>query len=421
MFQRRWGPWLSIVWALAGGSCAFAQAVLPEVLVTRTFIADFEFDWGRDGVHCAACNGGAGNARFTFTDANNMLWVGNVDRDTGAFVPTNGRGVLVDTDAAQALDFGNGPEWVNTAQGSQIAYVKYKPGMEHTPANSGLAVAGLVGGAWSGAFVPGGDQRSSVIGSLDIDDPLPRLLYQNNSNFRAYWRYTDDPSSETLLPSDRPVCSRRWVPGQHAVVYTAPCLLRDTASKPAQAYWYDLLTGVEQQITFDAGFKLYAFAWRAPEFGNDFVLFTVSDRTTLVIYRQVTNGDGTKTWTLINTIRMPPELPYVASPESFVHNGKSYVVMQVSTSISPSDFKVPTQIALTGIDPALPSFRLLTNDNSTARVRMDPEYYITSQGPYIYYNRYVAATATTPLKLDGVWRVDTGLGPPLALRETPAE
>jgi len=404
---------LAASWVVAALVAMPVQAqMLPEVLVTRNQLADYEFDWGRDGVYCASCNGGAGNARLMHVDANNELWVANIDPNTGVFLPSNGRGELADTDAAQPLDFGNGPEWLNTAAGSQIVYVKYQPGMDHTAANAGLAIAQRNGGVWSAAFLANGAQRYLPLGSLDVDDPTPRLLYQNESGLKAYWRFVDDAASERLLPSARPVCSRRWVPGRHAVVYTAPCLLRATGTRPAQAYWLDLTTGVETPITSDASFKLYAFAWRAPEFGNDWVLFTVADRARLEVHREIDNGDGAKMWTRINTVTAPPATPFIASPESFVHNGKSYIAFQVSASASTTDFKVPTQIAITGIDPAVPTFRMLTADSTVGHVRLDPEYYITTQGPFIYYNRYVAATSAGPGKLEGVWRVDTGLGPP---------
>ena len=56
---------------------------------------------------------------------------------------------------------------------------------------------------------------------------------------------------------------------------------------------------------------------------------------------------------------------------------------------------------------------MLTNDTSVFRLRLDPEFFITAQGPFIYYNRLVPATADFPDGInDGVWRVDTGLGPP---------
>jgi hypothetical protein len=67
---------------------------------------------------------------------------------------------------------------------------------------------------------------------------------------------------------------------------------------------------------------------------------------------------------------------------------------------------------MTGIDPLRQDFRMLTNDTVNRRLRLDPEYFITAQGPFIYYLRFRLETPTTPAIGDGVWRVDTKLGPP---------
>jgi hypothetical protein len=406
---RTWRTWFAA--AAAGSAMAVAHAALPETQVTGALITDFEFDWGRDGVYCAACNQGAGNARFTFTDNDHNLWVGQIDPDSGAFAPLDGRGVLADTGAAPAEAYKNGPEWVHGPDGSAITYVKYRPGEPTTTRNAGIGIAVQTGGSWSGAMLPGAEQRFVPFGSLDIDDPRPRLVYQSQARNRAYWRYLDDPTSERPLHSENTVCSRRWVPGRPAIVLVSPCQTR--VLQPPQVYWHDVSTGEELAITTDASPKLYAFAWRAPEFGNDFALLTVGGRQSLMIFRQPAAGPASGPWTLVKTIRGPADKPYIDSPEPFVHNGKSYIVMSVDASPDYDDKTVPSHIALSGIEPAVESFRLLTDDDSMPRLRVDPEYYITSQGPFIYYNRYRAATGGNPAVPEGVWRVDTGLGPPL--------
>jgi hypothetical protein len=50
-----------------------------------------------------------------------------VDPDSGAFLPADGQGVLVDKNAAAATTFGNGPEWAISAQGSQLVYSSTSP------------------------------------------------------------------------------------------------------------------------------------------------------------------------------------------------------------------------------------------------------------------------------------------------------
>src|SRR5262245_19109072 len=87
----------------------------PEEQISESDIVDFEFDYGRDGVHCDDCNFGDGNSRFTFTDEEQNLWLGHVDPVTGKFDPADGRGLFLDTDSAFATDFGNGPEWMFSA------------------------------------------------------------------------------------------------------------------------------------------------------------------------------------------------------------------------------------------------------------------------------------------------------------------
>ena len=67
-----------------------------------------------------------------------------------------------------------------------------------------------------------------------------------------------------------------------------------------------------------------------------------------------------------------------------------------------------------GIVPGESTMRLLTSDYPDKRARRDPEYYITSKGPYIYYNRYIVNDDPQPGEPaaypEGVFRVDSGLG-----------
>ena len=153
--------------------------------------------------------------------------------------------------------------------------------------------------------------------------------------------------------------------------------------------------------------------WRAPEYGGDFVFFTVRDGQQLVVYRQVSNGDGSSSWVVISTVAMPAATPYVWSPEYFIHNGKSYIFFQMNTTSDSSDMTQPSRIGMVGILPENAALVDLTPANAPDRVRMDPEYFITTQGPFIYYNRYKPQTDTKPFIGEGVWRVDTQLGPPV--------
>jgi hypothetical protein len=398
-----------------GAFAASTQAVsLPEIQVATEEIVDPEYDWGRDGVNCPTANYGDGNNRFVFTDRDYNMWLAHVDPETGAFDPPDGHGELIDTNAAFATDFGNGPEWMFGIDGSQIVYTKYFPDLTPSTFSASVANAEMVDGAWYSGIIRNGISKQSPAGTLDLDDLAPRLNYQDFMKKNVYWRIAHDPSSEQLMPiSDLTHgSSRRWVPGTRKVIFSGDATPDENGIVYKQVFLYDTDTDELEQLTFGAVNKWGAFMWQAPEYNNEYVFFTVLARTRIAIYRYLPNSDGVSQWTLVFQVPMPQALPYVWSPEPFVHNGHSYIFFQLSPSSVISDLSVPTQIAMTGIDAAHP-FRILTDGSNAKRLRIDPEYYILPEkGPFIYYNRYIPSTRISRVVNDGIWRVNTRLGPP---------
>ena len=397
-----------------GFSVSVAQTTAPEVQVSTAAIPDYEFDWARTGVFCSTCNFGNGNARLAFTDADGKLWLGYVDFNTGAFYPPDGHGVLIDTNTAPVPDFGNGPEWMASAAGSQLVYTRYTDGMPHSTSSATVAVASQINGSWSTAVLPNSAGRATPEGSLDVNDVSPRLNYIAADKSAMFWRSTSQLGIENTLPVSALTNgnARRWVPGTRKVIFQGQPA--GGPQTPTQVYLIDTDTNVIEQLTSDANAKVGSFMWQAPEFGNEFVFMTMAtSRKQILIYRSIADVNGVKRWTVIKTINSPTQLPFFFSPEPFAHNGRSYIVSQVSSSSDFTDKSVPTQIAMSGIDPLRNNFRMLTNDSATRRVRLDPEYFITAQGPFIYYNRLIPQTSTSAAINDGVWRVDTKLGPPV--------
>jgi hypothetical protein len=395
------------------------QTVFPERQVSPDEVVDFEFDWGRDGVHCATCNEGDGNSRFVFTDREQNLWLGYVDPETGDFDPPDGRAVWLDDNAAFATDFGNGPEWMFSTGSSEIVYTKYQPGTQQSTFTAAVAVATPSAAAeWTAGLLPVGLRSQSPSATLDLDDPNPRINYQDHRKENVYWLDATDPrqsGSPNLMPIEEQTGggSRRWVPGTRDVVFSGGAAPDEAGKVYQQVFQYDTDSGELEQLTFDATTKWGAFMWRAPEYDDEYVFFTVADRVQIRVYRELPDDDGVPTWTVVDEVDSPAMLPYIWSPEPFVYNGKSYILMQVSSNPKANDFNTPTQIAMTGIEAELPSFKMLTNDSSVRRVRMDPEFFVTKSGAFIYYNRYILPTAARPEVVnDGVWRVDTRLGPP---------
>ena len=390
------------------------QGLIPEIQVSSYKIVDFEFDWGRDGVFCPTCNFEDGNARFIWSDRDYSLWLGYVDYYTGNFYPEDGKGVLIDNRAAFVTDWGNGPEWMFSSGPSQVVYTRYADEMRPGALSAGVAVAKQENGIWDGHHIFNAMRRQSPAATLDLDDPAPRINYQDFRKANVYWRTVNRPNSEELIPlSDQTGGgSRRWVPGTRKIIYTDWAEPNEGAIYPlTQVFLYNTDSGELEQLTFDQGLKFGAFMWRAPEFDNEFIFFTVTGRTNLCVYRKLENEEGVLTWQEIKRIPTPTSIPYIWSPEPFVHNGRSWIFYTLSSSNWANDLTIPTHLAMTCIDPALESFRMLTNDPTKYRIRQDPEHFITANGPYIYYNRYIPKTETYPVISEGVWYVDTRLGP----------
>ena len=343
-----------------------AQAAGVETLVTNAAIVDFEFDWGRDGLNCPSCNQGAGNARLAWTDGKRNLWVANVDYATGAFVPANGRGVKVDTNTALVTTYGNGPEWAFSALGSQLVYTKYLPDQPPSDATAGVGVATMMNGSWTNEMLDDSLQRISPIATLDLTDAAAKIQYQDTTKTKTFWRVVTDGAEEhQITVKGYSAGARRWVPGTGKVILTGKA-----ASGYNQIFLFDTNTGDTQQLTNENGNVSGAMMWQAPEYDNEYVFFGV-------------------------------------------HNGRSYIFFQMNKTSVASNMSKPSQIGMVGILPDNNTLVNLTPDTATSRVRMDPEYYITAQGPFIYYNRYQLATTDTGPVPDGVWRVDTQLGPPV--------
>ena len=399
-----------------------AQTVLPEVQITTAAVPDFEFDSARRGRFCASCNFGSGNARLSFTDSSGNLWLGGVDYATGDFIPANGRGQLLDTATPPVPCFGNGPEWMASTAGSQIVYTRFVDGSGFpgdgtyscTASPPQLAVATQTASGWTTAVLPNSLNRATPEGSTDETDSDPRINYIENGKTALYWRRLAAPTVETPIPiSDLTGGnSRRWVLGTRQIVFQGH---RESDPRLLDQVWLvDTDTGVREELTKDSVTKAGAFMWRAPEYNNEYVFFTMANfRKEIWVYRNLKGPKNTRLWTIVKKIKAPPIAPFFWSPEVFTHNGRSYIFTQISPDANFFNRRSQTHIAITSIDPLRNDFRMLTNDFQRPRVRLDPEFFITAKGPFIYYNRIVPATDEYPDGInDGVWRVDTGLGPP---------
>ena len=391
--------WIGLV-AIAGVlvcAAATAQWVPNETQVSpQADLIDYEFSQSR--------------GLFAWNDQFGNLWVGSVDRTTGMFVPADGRGILVDPDSMTFQDAQktkNGPEWFSSTNGDGIVYTKYAGAHSDNNSRIGLAQLGA-DGVWRGGYLgPDGAARKAPYGSMDKNDPAPRITYVDNKE-NHYWREVFNPATEQMItdfpPSNYPI---RHVRGARAVAYPL------TVDGVDQAFYRDLDSGVVTQLTFDAGIKYEIWMWQAPEFGNEFVFMTLVDQVEMRVYRYLPVGTtGTKAWTPIYS-QVAPKGSNIFSPEPFVWNNKSYVFM--SQSVRGNKFR--SEIWISNIDAANPIFKRIT-DNSLLRTRTDPEVFITAAGPRIYYNRLTLDYSSGKPRAcreiacsEGVWMADPGLLP----------
>jgi len=342
----------------------------------RAKIQDFEFEQ-------------LGN-RFVWQDKDGNIWVGNLSPVSGNMYPRDGKAELVDTLAAGIAATGNGPEWVYGPNGADIVYTKFT---DETRTQFQLARATKQGNIWVPTIQPGGLNGNAPIGSLNPNDPAPLIKYflgppTDKRKFMA-WMELDNSTVGGIVP-DSTAIAGRWVEGQRSIILTI------TVNEVRQVATYDVDTGVMTQLTFDPGEKNNPFMWRAPEFNNELVFNATTSGTFIGIYRNIGG-----VWTRIKVIKPPSPRPFILSPEPFVFNGYSFIFTMVGLETMTSD-RSETDVWIAPIDPTVNFYRQVSSPEPM--VRMDPEVFITDQGPFIYYSQPQG-------RFRIIHRCATGLGP----------
>ncbi|HOJ05781.1 MAG TPA: hypothetical protein PK916_17430 [Bacteroidota bacterium] len=112
---------------------AHAQFQPRDVVISDTSsnLSDPEIDW-------------LGN-RIVWADTDG-IWIADIDPVTGAFMPANGKGVLVDsTPSFRGMTLvANGPEWAMSRDGSEVIY----PDSTEEGMGIRIGLARLEGGRW---------------------------------------------------------------------------------------------------------------------------------------------------------------------------------------------------------------------------------------------------------------------------------
>ena len=440
-------------------SCATSVATVAvtppyqEQMATETSLGDVEFDWGRDGIPCPTCNFGDGNDRANWTDRLGNIWIGHLDPVTGTFTSPGADDELADTTAYFWNTWGNGPEWAFSTQNgqvvSQLVYSRWQPGQPAQP-QPGAGYSGAAyttqtgyndynngsGNNWTARYLPGavnggdgerGTNNSNLPEASQCNtDSLATVIYKNFAS--PLQLFTESVTSAVgttpkLLPLPPGVTSNgigeRFVPCTHQMLFQASAPYGMSGQTVQQVFWYDWDSGTVEQLTTDPVNKYSGFMFKAPDFDDNYIFFTLANHNSIRVYEQSgVNADGSPAFTLVNSIVSPdPAEPYLNSPEPFINctpTCTTYIFVTLASSNTQNGITQPNGVAVVALSPATPLFNILERAASfPARQRLDPEYFITPQGPYLYYNRIVPfQQGQSRYKNEGEWFIDMQLGAP---------
>jgi len=336
--------------------------------------------------------------RLCFQDENNRGYVALLDSLTGNLRSASGKDFLFDNALAPITNSINGPEWGFSQMGAEVVYTKQVGNARH------IGKATWNGSGYSNVDLSANlaGNRFAVIGSKDWADPQARLVYaKGNSiiNFEINWSVANSPLVENVVPYGQNSSSGpRWIDGEQAL------LTNDLVAGTAQIFRYDLKTAKTAQLTFDAGNKIDAFLFSAPDYGGDRLLFCTVNDTLLRLYRETPTG-----FNKVYDIKIPdPSYGYYFSAEPFVFKGKSYLfVCAAQQKFIPGsqNNSKPADVWIVGLDTKRPLFRKIS-DNRVA-LRLDPEVFVTPTEAYVYYYEYKQNGNVHPVALH---KCNTGLG-----------
>ncbi len=335
------------------------------------------------------------NHRIAWQSLENELWVADLDMDTVALTPADGKGTLIDANVAPLTSTLNGPEWAFGAGGSWIVYTNQSAyGYNIAAARQKMT------GEWVVSNLKNSLLRSVPLGTpnTNTDQPAKTVYYlynRQNTNRYLAWRNVNNPNSEGVF-ADNTATSARWVENLPLIVFPA---MRDGFK---QVVLVDTETGQPSQLTFDPTDKYLPYIWMAPEYG-ELLMMVMIDKTDIGIYHQVGSA-----WDLIYQYKLPTTKPFVHSPEPFVYNGQSYIMVVAADQLGsggsfPGLPVGPTEIWVAGVDGTQPFFRRIDDPSYEAR-RLDPEIFISNSDAVVLYTeqndvnkRYVLKRAYTGL------------------------
>lgn len=304
------------------------------------------------------------------------LYIGKIDPNTGRFT-------------GHDYEFiGDTPSIVLTFNGAEFGYSKKGVGVYYTGLDRNgnprmfryrdgesvqLDPEGFGGMPYAIAysFYPSKDREgesTSVLGILLRSDQLLSEYSSFLTSDQKPWAVFDEERPEEADTFTMASIGKgpRFVPGNTRQVITN---LKDGGGV-VQVARYDRGTGEMTQLTFDSGSKVSSQAFRAPELGDEMLIFSLMEGNKAVrIYRQ----DGDK-WSRLYEMTAPDGAEFV-NVQEFDFRGKSYILLEQDYS------KARSTVNMISIDG---KSNIEVSGNTLMR-RYDPESLVSGDRLFIYY------------------------------------
>ncbi len=321
------------------------------------------------------------NDLFTFRTTwlhNADAWVGWLNPQDGTLVSPTGQDIWLANKLSPIDDLSdNGPEWMRDNGIYKVLYTRIADDVQRIYFWSSQTGQSEVVGNFMDSI-----SRTHYAGTHAPSGP-GKILYQRrlvpNGPQEVFWLDLHNPTQEHHLPGvSLEISLPTWI-GSDAILYSKA--VNDTF----QLIQYDTNTHTETILTHDEGDKLGAYAWSAPEIGNQLlylaaVLLPGDPQPRRVrVYRLTKQSD----LQLYAELQPPPAAGdhlNFSSPEPFVYQGHSYISLVLApdnrSETSIWVFPLPSQ---PGASPQR------VDDPDLHEIKLDPESYITRYGAYIYY------------------------------------
>lgn len=312
---------------------------------------------------------------MSWLDDEGTVWLSQLDAQSGALIPADGRGVMLGKGAKfiNLVDpltnvVSNGPEFGISRRGVGIYYI--------TP---GFQIARFdVGHASTEILTPGSARVLGALPSTDAHDDACRVMYarkeQSENGPRRPGEWLDETQPQVVggFPFSKGGSSGpHWIPGSRAIITN----LTDSTGV-VQVARYEIDTRITTYLTSGPGDKVDAIAFAAPEYPGELLFLVITDQQWLDIYRQVEN-----TWIRIRRITTPDARfssdieVKMSSAESVSYRGRTYFTYQGN------DAQGNKRIGLAALKSTLNQW---ISQPSAAR-QYDPEGIVLGDQLFVYY------------------------------------